>query len=201
MLQLSLLIPTIKSREVLRQRLLDVLYPQINDVHEYVELLIDEDDGEVSIGAKRNRLVSRARGQFVAFIDDDDLVDQNYVRRIALSLEYGADVDCVGFKMRRFSNGRDIGEGINSLAVGRYFTDKHPADPNRTIYYRTPNHLNPVRREIAKRHPFPNQNFAEDSAYAAAILPELKRELFINEYLYFYYYRTPLNRAGERTNA
>jgi hypothetical protein len=72
----SILIPTIETRAHFLERLLSVLTPQVVDG---VEILIEKDDGESKIGAKRNRLIGRATGDYVCGIDDDDLVTSDYV--------------------------------------------------------------------------------------------------------------------------
>ena len=47
-----------------------------------VELLYLLDNKRRSVGAKRNALLGEARGEYVSFIDDDDMVSGEYVRRI-----------------------------------------------------------------------------------------------------------------------
>jgi len=36
----------------------------------------------MTIGAKRNQLLHRAKGDYVAFVDDDDLVSSDYVNKV-----------------------------------------------------------------------------------------------------------------------
>src|SRR6478736_2156247 len=89
-IKLSILIPTVVGREEKLQRLMDVLDPQfdelvkeaINTGEMPVEIIIDKDNKEVSIGAKRQRLLERAMGEYVVFIDDDDLVSETYIQDI-----------------------------------------------------------------------------------------------------------------------
>lgn len=190
---LSILMPALKCREALRLRLMEILQPQLDS---RVELLVDLDDGETCIGEKRNRLLLKARGEYVCSIDDDDLVPRDYVSRILHAVESGRD--CIGFKVRRFSDGQDIGYSVNSLAAQFYHKD--PLGDGRSLYWRTPNHLNPIKRELAQRCRFPHQNFGEDAAFAKQVHPLLKTEVFLDECLYEYYYRTPMQRTGERVN-
>jgi glycosyltransferase involved in cell wall biosynthesis len=192
---LSILIPSLRCRAHLRQRLLEVLEPQVID-RPGVELLIHEDDGERCIGRKRNDLVAVATGQYIVFIDDDDTVAPHYVEKIAAACNQLQD--CVCFKVRRYSNGMDIGESVHSLQYEVYSTQK--IAPGRMRYCRTPNHLNPIRAELVRRVPFPELNHGEDQVFAAKIRPLLKTEAFIDDYLYEYWYRTPYGRREERTN-
>ena len=198
---LSILIPTLKTRVPLYARLAKCLAPQLSRF-DPIELLDYVDDGEACIGAKRNALMKQARGQYVVFIDDDDLVAADYVATILAALKNRPD--CVGFRVRRFTDGLEFGESINSLACKPLLAHPHKridlADGH-VIYPRTPNHLNPIRRELARQCPFPEQNFGEDWAFSTAVLPMLSSEVFVDRYLYDYFYRTPSNRAGEKVNA
>jgi hypothetical protein len=106
--------------------------------------------------------------------------------------------DCVGWRMQRYSDGRPIGEGIHSITVG-HERGKTLVDGT-VLYKRTPNHLNPIRREIAASVPFPEVNHGEDWAFMVNVFPMLKSEVFVDEYLYHYYYRMPMAREGERVN-
>jgi len=217
---LSLLIATLKSRQALRSRLEVKLIPMIGAVDslfqychpehpdglrtyrgQAIELIEFEDDGDLDIGSKRNALVNAATGDYLAFIDDDDVVSVDYVTSIVAALQ--SKPTCVGFRVRRTSNGKPIGESINSLSM--LHNGKMALPEGRTLYLRTPNHLNPIRRELIQKlgpEPFPKMNHGEDQIFAAKILPILRggTEVFIDQYLYHYEYRMPDRRAGERTN-
>ena len=47
-----------------------------------IELLYLLDNKRRTVGAKRNALLDVARGEFISFIDDDDTVAPDYVRRV-----------------------------------------------------------------------------------------------------------------------
>ena len=67
-------------------------------LNEQVEIVHFLDDRRHTIGAKRNWLLDRARGQFVVFIDDDDDVNDRYVSLICRTLKEHPCIDCVGIK-------------------------------------------------------------------------------------------------------
>jgi hypothetical protein len=100
---LSILVPALRSRRATRKRLEAVLLPQVA-AHRDVELLIEEDNGQVPSGEKRNRLIRRSTGRYFCFIDDDDLVTGDYVRWIREGCRSGADV--VSFRIERTGNDR-----------------------------------------------------------------------------------------------
>ena len=58
------------------------------------------------------------------------------------------------------------------------------------MYFRTPNHISPVRRDIALKVKFPKIMIGEDYEYSMGILPHLKREFLIDKELYHYKYVT-----------
>jgi glycosyltransferase involved in cell wall biosynthesis len=191
-MKLSLLIASIESRSHLLARLKSRLEPQrVDDV----ELLIAIDDGQSPIGAKRNLLMWQARGDYVCFIDDDDLVSHDYVARILKAITLKPD--CVGFWVNRYVNGVFDASACHSIRYKRYATNEN--GPER-IYERTPNHLNPIRRELAVQVPFPELNTGEDTDYARRIYPLLRSEVFIYAPLYNYLY-VGLDQRNEMTNA
>ena len=69
---LSVLTCSLKSRSQVFKRLENILKKQIFNTNQ-VELLANIDNGEKTIGCKRNELLNAAKGQYVVFIDDDDI--------------------------------------------------------------------------------------------------------------------------------
>ena len=51
-----------------------------------IEIITEEDNGENSVGKKRNNVLDRAAGEYVCFIDDDDMVTDIYVSEIVNAL-------------------------------------------------------------------------------------------------------------------
>jgi len=69
-----------------------------NGLQETTEVIFDDTPrGEVTTGEKRNRLIQRAKGDFCAFVDDDDVVHEHYVQLIERVIKRNSDLDCVGF--------------------------------------------------------------------------------------------------------
>lgn len=180
---LSLLIPTIESRQHLFRRLRESLNTQIKASRwaSDVEVLHALDDGTQPIGQKRNQLIERASGRFVAFIDDDDEVSSDYITRICEALEENPDVDCIGIRGVITFRGSHPHVFIHSVRFNDYFSRHH-------TYYRPPYHLNPMRREVAAQYPFKHISYSEDIDWALRIRRDgvLKTEVFIDSVLYHY---------------
>lgn len=181
---LSILICSLDSRAQMLAALLADLDRQIEaaDLKDKVEVLTEVDGGTVSIGAKRNMLIARAQGKYVCFVDDDDMVSERYVALLAKACAEGKD--CVGF------NGRILVGSANkkvwmdwtiSVRYKAWSQDKHR-------YYRSPNHLSPVLRDIAIKFPFPDKSNGEDADYSwrMASAGVLGTEAFVEECLYTY---------------
>lgn len=143
-----------------------------------VEIICDLDKGEAHIGTKRNRLISKATGDYVAFVDDDDRVSPDYVSRILGATQ--TNPDCVGIEGIYTCEGRKR-KFCSSLKYKSWFE-------NGDLLYRCPNHLNPVLRSIASKVPFPEKSWGEDMDYSLKLLPYLKTEVYLEGPIYFYDY-------------
>ena len=112
-MNISILIPTLTEREVAYQRLRWNLDRQITEhgLEQRVEILTYLDNRENSIGFKRNDLVRRATGKFVAFIDDDDDVSPQYVSLIHQTILDNPDINCIELDQKTNWNA-----AINGLA-------------------------------------------------------------------------------------
>jgi glycosyltransferase involved in cell wall biosynthesis len=176
-IKLSILIATMPSRQAQFNCLMGNLYTQTEYLPE-VEILSDA-SMEYNIGVKRNKLLSLAKGQYVVFCDDDDRVSGNYVSAILKAIE--TKPDCVGISGHITFNGYNRKQWHISKEYKGWFERKE-------IYYRTSNHISPVRRELALQAGFPEIAFGEDYEYSMRLLPFLKTEVIIPENLYFYDY-------------
>ncbi len=171
--RLSILICSIIGREKELSRLLEDLEKQKT---EQVEILVEVDNEKMSIGPKRNSLLKKAEGDYIAFIDDDDEVSVNYVVKILEALK--TNPDCCGIEGFLIRPGHKY-KFIHSIRYDTWFSKND-------IYYRCPNHLNPVRRELALQVGFPEKDYGEDQDYSLSLFPLLKTEVYIQGVLYYY---------------
>lgn len=193
-LRLSILICSIHSRAEMLDRLMGQLAPQLTPA---VEVLADCDDGDVVTGLKRNRLTARATGEFCCFIDDDDAIDPLYCEKILDALS--RNPDCVGFKSRRFLDGKQIGECSYSIANHQREDEINYAE-NFRCFKRTPGHLTPMRQEFFLATPFQPWCCGEDRDFERRVFPLLKSEQFIDANLYDYLKVSRENRKAEKVH-
>lgn len=185
-IKLSLLICSLQSRRAMRQGLMDKLAQQINasPYRRLVEVRVLEDTGEAHIGAKRNALLNESHGEYVAFIDDDDDIADNYISSIMDALLLNAGVDCVSFNGVMTVNGASPQIFKLSIGYGSWYVEGG-------VYYRTPNHICPVRRELAIKAGFPDTSYGEDAEYSKRLLSVgMKSEVLLEQSLYFYLFNT-----------
>ena len=148
------------ARRTLRERIEGNLRTQIEAATDYrVQLLIEEDDGRATVGAKRNRLLERAQGRFACFVDDDDDVSPRFVAIVAAALAAVPHADVVELRGAYYVDGRFDRPFHHSLQYTEYGTDA-------AGYFRPPNHLNPVRTALMRGIGFEPVDFAEDYQYA-----------------------------------
>jgi glycosyltransferase involved in cell wall biosynthesis len=173
-IELSILIATMPSR----QHLLIKLISEIDSQRTGREIeFIYDDIMSYNIGTKRNKLLQRAKGDYIVFIDDDDEISPNYVSEILKAIE--SNPDSVGINGIITTNGHNQRKWF----ISKEYKTWHEANG---IYYRTPNHISPVRRELALQAGFPEWSFGEDAEYSRRLLPLLKTEVIISEPLYHY---------------
>lgn len=183
-MKLSILIPHTTRYDAFMPRLQKQLDDQIGDQDIEVRKYID--GGHISIGKKRNKLLHDATGEYVAFIDSDDRISDNYIKRLLEGIELG--VDCCSL------TGIITEDGNNPLIFQhsiRYSAYKTNPDTEPVRYERYPNHLNCIKASIAKQFTFPEINHGEDTDWATQIFNSqlLKCEYWIDEVMYFYEYR------------
>lgn len=164
------------SRSKMFEELMLELSFQTVHFQDLVEIVTD-DSLSYNIGAKRNRLLKKAMGDYVVFIDDDDHVHANYVELILNATE--TNPDCIGISGWITTNGQKEKNWHISKDFGRWFERNN-------VYYRTPNHISPVKRELALIAGFPEIPHGEDAEYSKRLLPMLKTEVKIKEQLYHY---------------
>lgn len=176
-MKLSILIATQGRRCTQFKTLLKELMKQIKENGNQAEVIAYWNNGEHSIGHIRQALLEEAMGEYVCFIDDDDMIPEYYIKEILGAL----GKDYVGFRVQHFSDGVESKPVIHSLRYRVWDEDEEG-------FYRGVTHLNPLRREIALKGSFdvPNLGAGEDAAWARAVAYLPSDENFIDKVMYHY---------------
>lgn len=185
-IELSILICSlIERRNIFLDRLLDKLEPQVKDKN--VELLIFSDNAKRSIGQKRNDAIKMAKGKYTCFIDDDDLVSDDYVDLILKEIrDWSPDV-IVFDALITFDEQRP-----KLVKYGREFDYCERED----AYYRNPNHLM-VHRKSNITEWFKDIKTGEDDEWANRMLDRVVTQSRIDKILYYYEFRTTTKKYYE----
>lgn len=191
-MRFSLLICTIPERQDQFDKLWDYLFRCWSAlpvaISNRIEVIAITDERRLTIGEKRNLLLEMASGDYVAFLDDDDWLNEMYFMKI-----WGAILktpDCIGF-MITCVNYPGVGQTkLAECGIGKEWKE------TATMIYRPPYHKTPVRREIAAAARFPHKSFGEDAEYANRIRDKIKTVQFIPEPLYIY--NAPLKPSMKR---
>ena len=180
-LDISIMICTIPSRSRFLETLLNDIDVQLSKTNLKYQIMINNST-YTSIGAKRNELLSHARGKYSAFIDDDDKITSSYFSVIEDAIKSGEDYDCIALNGRYYENNVYIGNFFHSV---KYPTWIDTVDG----FYRPPNHINPIKTSISRRIKFPNISHCEDRIYSHSVKDLVKTEYKHDLVQYLYYKR------------
>lgn len=178
-MKLSILIRSLESRKDKLTELLNHLQKQTTNE---VEILVEVDNKQMTSGAKANRLLSRATGKYIVFIDDDDVVADYYISEMLKACD--SDADCFAINGFYSING---GAQIK-WRLSKDNEDKDVYENGELIYLRHTNHITAVKREIALVAGFPDKSNAEDKWYSQRL--KLETEYKIEPPMYWYRYST-----------
>ena len=172
---LSILTPAVPSRMAQLAKLCDELARQIGGLA--VEHLTLLDNKRRTVGEKRDALLRAARGAYVAFVDDDDWIEHNYVRELLGAME--ANPDVITFQQCATVN------NDNSLVMFRLGHGNDAFRPD-GVTLRNAWHVCAWRRTLAIQSRFPANSFGEDWAFAEPLCRIAKTEIHIQKVLHFY---------------
>jgi hypothetical protein len=168
----SVLIPTMTGREQTLSRVLDSLHEKLRRLAPglRVEVCLEYDNRETSVGSKRQALLQRARGKYVSFIDDDDDITDAYIEDLQACLQGGHQV----MRLRGQMGGHPFVHSTEITLNHPMATMDEPA-----LFQRPPNHLNPMLADIAKLVSFKDATYGEDLDWTVRLY---KTGLLTNEY-------------------
>jgi glycosyltransferase involved in cell wall biosynthesis len=147
-----------------------------------VEILVLSDNRQETTGKKRQKLLEMAKGEYIAFIDDDDAVSDYYIEKIMEGIK--TKPDAIGIRLTHYIDGKLLGNTIHSIKYNGW--ENIPGKDGIWTFTRCPNHLNPVKRKLALKAGFPDKTYEEDKEYSYALRKYLKTEYMVDYPIYFY---------------
>ena len=186
--QLSILTPTIPERTSALHGLTQKILNQSSG--KPVEHLALCDNRQRTIGEKRQALVDIACGEYMAFVDDDDDIADDYVSSLLAAIETGADV--ITFRQRAIYNGleSEVVFGINN-------TDQSFTPGGVTL--RAPWHVCAWKRERVAECVFGFTNYGEDAIWAHQARQRIRTGHHIDRVLHTYRHDAATTAAPELT--
>ena len=183
-MKLSILIPSIPSRLDRLERIFAKIDSQIKGRD--VEILVFIDNKQRSIGLKRDALVQMSKGEYIAFVDDDDDVTDDYIDEMLKGCESGEDVIC--FWQTAYIDGK---EAIIDFDLSN---ENQEFSPGATVP-RKPYHVCGWRGELARKHRFPDLMYDEDRQWCEKLWKEAKTQYKIGKVLHIYYFDKDVTEA------
>lgn len=181
---LTIAIPTVMDREFQFGILYNTLLRTIatGGWENEVEVIYEQDNKEISIGAKRQKLIDRATGKYMMMLDDDDWLGPDYIPQILEAAK--DDPDTIGYLEEVSIEGRKFKTSCISMKWKQWDSNVGLYD-----YVRTPYFKNPIRTSLCKQVGCADMRFGEDADFAKKIHPLLKTEVFIDKKMYIYRYK------------
>lgn len=181
---ISILIPTMNSRKNLFRKVLLEVERQIRETPEIrVEVLWEADDGEITLGQKRNVLMDRCSGKYHCFVDDDDVLSPNYLKTFVPMILSETDYDCASFVGAHYKRG-----GFNKLFYhSMKFKDW---DETEERFIRTISPMNLIKTEIVRQVRYKDIRNTEDYEFSVRLMESglLKAEFDIDPNYPIYHY-------------
>jgi hypothetical protein len=165
----TVLIPTILGREDSLQSLLKSIHEKVGRIAPSLrmEIKVDYDNRETSIGNKRQRLLQGARGKYMSFVDDDDDITDAYIEDLLACIRGGHHVMRLRGNILPYTFTHSIEVKLSE-----------PMARDNT-FVRPPNHLNPMMTDVAKLIHFQDAVRGEDLDWTLRLA---KAGFLTNEY-------------------
>ena len=146
------------------------------------------DNKKRSIGMERQALLDVAKGDYVAFVDDDDDVVSYYVRALVPAQLVNHAPDLLLFNTA-------VTLDANPTVVCGHFLESPDEQYSSNGFRRSAWQMHAWRRSIAQSARFPDANFSEDFGWVTQLRPKVKYADKIDDVLYHYRFNSKTTEA------
>lgn len=180
---LTIAIPTVSGREAQLEHLLtDCLFEQLRYTPEAI-VLIEKDNKEMTIGAKRQLLLDNVTTPYFVMVDDDDTLAPDYVKEVLAAIER-EQPDCIGYLESIIQQGQKEKLAIHSDRYREWGNGHDGYGYVRTIFYK-----DVIKTDIARQVGFDvTMRYGEDHDFARRLKASglLIKEVFLPRIMYYY---------------
>lgn len=178
---LTIAVPAIPER--MKTSLPAVMEELVRQAHgKPVEIMCALDNRARTLSEKRNQMIASAKGRFIAFVDDDDRVEPDYVDRILEAIRMEPDADCVLFDV--------LVHGYDPEPKVCKYDPSYQDRNDGACYQRRPNHVMAFRTEISRKHLYraDRSSVDEDFEWSRRATADVKKVARVDKVLYHYLY-------------
>lgn len=170
---LSILVASLSNRKSKLERLLAHLEPNPS-----VEVIVEIDNGELSIGSKRQILLEKSKGEYIVYLDDDDIVAENFVEKILENTKFNPDA--IGYWIEHYIDGNK--RFIKKMTLGVKSPFVYKGDILSPLTHRSV-----VKRKILEGFVFPDIDLGEDRPYWAHVRKNINwgKVILLDDILYY----------------
>ena len=171
------------------------LYSQAEEIdpeHKKIQIIYLGDNFTFKVGEKRNLIRNIAKGKYITFVDDDDVVSGDYVETLfdAINSTNGKP-DVINFHVTYNPNPKE-------KKLVKYDAKYNKDSQTSTHFERLPNHLMCFKKIIAMKTPFEEINRGEDTNWAKQVHRYIETQAFVEKVLYVYNFSYVTTEAQKR---
>jgi glycosyltransferase involved in cell wall biosynthesis len=195
-MDISILIPTLRPRQHLFEEVLREVNKQIQENPEIrVEVLWESDNGELTLGQKRNVLMDRCSGKYHCFIDDDDILAPYFLKTFVPMIQSKIDYDCASFIGAHYVKGK-----FNKLF--HHSLDYSNWHETYDRFIRSVSPMNLIRTSIVRQVRYADIRNTEDHEFSKRLMTSglLKTEFKIDPNRPIYHYIDGVKGDREQWN-
>jgi len=149
-----------------------------------IEILALIDNKMRTVGEKRQSLLGISKGKYIAFLDDDDDISDDYLPEIVNAIQSNPEVDVISFNQwATVNNGEKTPVYFGLQYENTEFTQGVPT-------YRKPFHLCAWNGKLARATEFPNVSITEDWVWVEQLCKKAKTEFHIDKFLHHYIFNS-----------
>jgi|688.fasta_scaffold02660_8 glycosyltransferase involved in cell wall biosynthesis len=161
--------------------------------HPDIEHLVVFDNRRRSIGLKRQACLDIARGDYIAFVDDDDAITDDYLEEILAAIET-TQADVITFDQLAVVNGEHARINMAHGQADEAFIGS-PSATDCPVVKRGAWHVCVWKRELVKDCLFPDSNYGEDLVWAQQARTRVRTHHHIPRVLHEYHHSTATTAA------